>query len=252
MFSSIQNIQLLGISTKIFLASISLLAFVLDLIFAVYFLVKFFKSQKQQKIFLYISLVLFFIYWTRLPFALNLLGFPFIVDQIYLIFAITLPLYLIALIFIILVLRHLCPNLCQKRLFIFFHGWAIVAFVAMFYYFVSYKGLFADYTPAKTMYYIFIFPARITIFLVALRLLLGKQNLLKIQKIGIIILLINNLLGAAVNYFNYYSMMNLPPQFWFLPVASYSMPYIWELINSILLISGFLLLTRQPKACKKF
>lgn len=246
MISYIQNIPLLGLSTKIILASCSLLAFILDIVFAIFFFVKYIKSQKKNQTFLYISLVLFFVYWTRLPFALNLLGFPWIVNQIYWIFSIVLPLYLIALIFIILVLRSLCPLLCQKRLFIFFHAWAIVALMAMSYYFLYYKGIFSDYLPVKTMYYIFIFPARIIIFLVGLYSIFNKQmNLLKIQKIGILILLVNNLLGTAVNYFNYYSMMHLPPEFWFVPVAGYSIGYIWELINSILLITAFLLLTKK-------
>lgn len=246
MFSTIPNIHLFGLQIKPILAIFSLVAFVLDLIFAVYFFKKYLKSQKQQKIFLYISLVLFFIYWTRLPFALNLLGFTFIVERIYLVFAFALPLYLIALIFIILILRSLCIAIVQKRLFIVFHVWAAVAFIAMFYYFISYKGLFPEYTPIKTMYYVFIFPARLSILLIIFRLLLDKQiNLLKPQKIGLIILLVNNLLGAAVNYFNYSVMLNVPPEFWFLPVASYSISYIWELINSISLITGFLLLTKR-------
>ncbi|MCX8016120.1 MAG: hypothetical protein N2692_02355 [Patescibacteria group bacterium] len=250
-FSAIKNIQLLGLQAKPILAVFSLLAFVLDLTFSVYFFIKYLKSQKQQRIFLYISLVLFFVYWTRLPFALNLLGFTFVVERIYWVFAVALPLYLIALILIILVLRTLCSELCQKRVFIFLHAWAVVAFIVMFYYFVAYKGLFSDYIPVKTLYYIFIFPARIFILLVALRLLFDKQtNLLKIQKIGPIILIVNNLLGALLNYFNYSVMLSVPPAFWFLPVAGYSISYIWELINSILLIVGFLFITSQIKFCK--
>jgi hypothetical protein len=68
---------------------------------------------------------------------------------------------------------------------------------------------------------------------------------------GLIIILINDILGAGVNFFNYNMMMHLPPQFWFLPVVGYSLGYIWEFFNSLLLIFGFLLIAKEKNLQKE-
>jgi len=244
----LQTPSLLIFNIKPFLFILSILAFLLDLIFAAFFFIKYLKNQRQNKFLLFASLALFFIYWIRLPFALNLIGFSFVIENFYLFFAVFLPFYIIALIFIILALQYLCPQLCKKRINIFFCSWAIVALISAAYYFFSYKGLFVNYMPVKTLYYVFVFPARVVIFLLLLRTFFGKDmSLTKIQKIGLFSLFLNNFLGAAVNYFNYAVMLNVPPQFWFLPVAGYSIAYIWEFFNSILLIGGFLLIAKDFK-----
>ncbi len=222
-------------------------AFLLDLFFAGFFFKKYLKTQKQHKFLLFASLALFFMYWVRLPFVFSLIGFSFVIEYFYLFFAICLPSYVLALICLILVFYYsTCPRLCQKRLHIIFGAWTIVAFLSLGYYFVNYKGLFEDYTPMKTLYYVFIFPVRILILLVISRSFFLKEVLLtKLQKIGILILLLNNLTGAVVNYFNYSLIMRVPPSFWFLPVTGYSIAFVWEFINSILLIVGFYLFAKD-------
>ncbi|MGB9848196.1 MAG: hypothetical protein ACPLKV_03280, partial [Minisyncoccia bacterium] len=101
---------------------------------------------------------------------------------------------------------------------------------------------------AKTLYYVFIFPIRLVTILIIIRAFLDKSMpLLKNQKIGLAILLADTILGGLVNAFNYYGMMHLPPQFWFLPVSGYSIGYIWEFVNALLLIFGFLLITKENK-----
>lgn len=241
--NSFTNLRLI-----LFLFSIS--AFVLDLIFSVIFFKKYLKTK--EKYLLYFALTLFLIYWTRLPFALSLIGFSFVIENFYLFFALTLPLYVAALIFLALGLRNFCTVLCQKRISIVFYSWLIVAFIALGYYFISEKAIFSNYDAVKTLYYVFLFPLRLAILLIILRTLFDKQIFLeKSRKIGLIIILINNILGAGVNFFNYNMMMHLPPQFWFLPVVGYSLGYIWEFFNSLLLIFGFLLIAKEKKLQQK-
>ncbi|MGB9847596.1 MAG: hypothetical protein ACPLKV_00005, partial [Minisyncoccia bacterium] len=144
--SNLSNLNFFPVTNlRIFLFCLSSSAFVLEIIFAIYFLRRYLKTGKTNNSYLYIALALFFYFLVRIPFVLSLIGVSFVIENLYLFFAITLPMYITALICIAVSLRIFCSQICRKRLNIFFHAWTIVAFIALGYFFISERGLFSNY-----------------------------------------------------------------------------------------------------------
>lgn len=222
------------------------LALALGILTSAYFIVWWLKHRDGRRVNALVSwaFALFLMYWFQIPAILVGFGKSIIVTDFNLVFTITFPIVLLALILIYIGILQISGTKLGKKQKIALSVWFLSSIIFFGYYFILNEGIIQTYffpLGANIAFYLVI---RILIIVALIRLLYRVEMRTLYGMLGAGALIIEGLLGIARNFFIIDKVLTFPPQLWYFHIVKSQFIFVTQAMSIILLVIGFYFLHR--------